>query len=61
MTCLLITGIVPEAIRTLLEEQSGERQGLGNGEALVVTDVRFKTQHSGSALDVVDLSGKRFL
>ena len=58
LSCLFVAGIVPEAIRTGLEEQSGERQGLGNGEALVVTEVRFKTQHDGNTLDVVDLSGK---
>ena len=58
LSCLFVAGIVPETIRTLLEEQSGERQGLSNGEALVIAEVRFKTQHGGSALDVVDLSGE---
>ena len=58
LSCLFVAGIVPETIRTLLEEQSGERQGLSNGEALVIAEVRFKTQHGGSALDVVDLSSK---
>ena len=58
LSCLFVAGIVPEAIRTLLEEQSGERQCLGDREALVVTDVRFKTQHDGNTLDVVDLSGE---
>ena len=58
LSCLFVAGIVPETIRTLLEEQSGKRQGLGDGEALVVTEVRFKTQHDGNTLDVIDLGGK---
>jgi hypothetical protein len=58
LSCLFVARIVPEAICPGLEEQGGERQGLGNGEALVITEVRFKAQYGGSALDVVDLSGK---
>lgn len=58
LACLFVAGIVHEAIRAVPEKQSGERQGLGDGEALVVTKVWFKTQHDGNTLDVVDLSGK---
>ena len=55
---LFVAGIVPEAIRTGLEEQSGDRQGLGNGETLIITDIWFESQNAGNTLDVIDLSGK---
>ena len=58
LSCFFVARIVPEAVCTGQEGQGGNRQGLGNGETLVGTDVRFKTQDGGSTMDVIDLGSK---